>query len=95
MGFSRQEYWSGVPLPSLPLGLNTFYILPGPPMRGQYTTSWGEGGEGWAAVDPASVLTQFCSGRSEVQVQWCRFRTQTFDTEDLNISVSRQLMPLP
>ena len=25
MGFSRQEYWSGVPLPSL---VATFYLLP-------------------------------------------------------------------
>lgn len=54
-----------------------------------------EGGEGRAAVSPARVLTQYCSGRSEVPGQWCRLRTQIIDTEDLNISVSRQLTPLP
>ena len=26
MGFSRQEYWNGVPLPSLPLMLSLLYI---------------------------------------------------------------------
>ena len=34
MGFSRQEYWSAVPLPSPPLGLYHHHLLPKLPLQG-------------------------------------------------------------
>ena len=42
MGLSRQEYWSGVPLPS-PTSFYTWTLFPGPAL------GWGDGGEDFTA----------------------------------------------
>ena len=68
MGFSRQEYWSGLPFPS-PGDLPNPRIEPGSPaLQADALTS-----------EPAK--SEGCQGRASLVVQWLRFRTFSAEGE--------------
>ena len=58
MGFSRQEYWSGLPFPS-PVDLPNPGIEPGSPTAGRFFTIWATREALITRVDPGKLLKVF------------------------------------
>ena len=95
MGFSRQEYWSGVPLPSPPNYSNAVLINTSIVALETHEKKWGEWGD---MCDVVTLLQGFPSGSVVKKNPTCQCRRQkrpAFDPWVRKIPWRRERLPTP